>query len=47
MPIRMLAAMVHRAAAAAYGAKLRALQELKTTYDPDNFFHASVNIRPR
>jgi hypothetical protein len=23
------------------------LRELKKTYDPDNFFHQNVNIKPR
>jgi len=32
--------------AAAYGANYRRLQELKTKYDPSNFFHMNQNIRP-
>ncbi len=35
------------AAAAAYGPNFARLQELKTKYDPDNFFHGNINIRPR
>jgi FAD/FMN-containing dehydrogenase len=31
---------------AAYGPNYRRLQELKTKYDPDNFFHMNQNIRP-
>jgi FAD/FMN-containing dehydrogenase len=34
------------AAAAAYGPNYRRLQELKTKYDPNNFFHVNQNIRP-
>jgi FAD/FMN-containing dehydrogenase len=33
-------------AAAAYGVNYRRLRELKTRYDPDNFFHTNVNIKP-
>jgi FAD/FMN-containing dehydrogenase len=33
-------------AAAAYGANYSRLRQLKTQYDPENFFHANVNIRP-
>lgn len=33
-------------AAAAYGANYSRLRELKAQYDPENFFHANVNIRP-
>jgi hypothetical protein len=33
-------------AAAAYGANYSRLRELKAKYDPENFFHANVNIRP-
>ena len=33
-------------AAAAYGANYRRLRELKTKYDPENFFHMNQNIRP-
>ena len=33
-------------AAAAYGANYSRLRELKARYDPENFFHANVNIRP-
>ncbi|HWW82563.1 MAG TPA: FAD-binding oxidoreductase [Vicinamibacterales bacterium] len=33
-------------AAAAYGANYRRLRELKAKYDPENFFHTNVNIRP-
>jgi FAD/FMN-containing dehydrogenase len=32
--------------AAAYGPNYRRLQEVKTKYDPDNFFHMNQNIRP-
>jgi FAD/FMN-containing dehydrogenase len=32
--------------AAAYGPNYRRLQEIKTKYDPDNFFHINQNIRP-
>ena len=35
------------AAAAAYGPNVARLRELKTKYDPDNFFRGNVNIRPR
>jgi FAD/FMN-containing dehydrogenase len=31
---------------AAYGANYRRLQEIKTKYDPGNFFHMNQNIRP-
>jgi hypothetical protein len=34
-------------AATVYGPNLARLRELKTKYDPDNFFHTNVNIRPR
>jgi FAD/FMN-containing dehydrogenase len=34
-------------AAVAYGPNYPRLRELKTKYDPDNFFHVNVNIRPR
>ena len=33
-------------ASAAYGPNYSRLRELKTKYDPENFFHANVNIRP-
>ena len=33
-------------AAVAYGANYRRLRELKAKYDPENFFHKNVNIRP-
>ena len=33
-------------AATAYGANYGRLRELKAQYDPENFFHANVNIRP-
>jgi FAD/FMN-containing dehydrogenase len=45
--VNYLAADEDAAAAAAYGPNYARLQELKTKYDPDNFFHANVNIRPR
>lgn len=32
--------------AAAYGANYRRLREIKTKYDPTNFFHMNQNIRP-
>jgi FAD/FMN-containing dehydrogenase len=32
--------------AAAYGPNYRRLQEIKTKYDPQNFFHMNQNIRP-
>ena len=35
------------AAAVAYGPNLRRLREIKTTYDPENFFRNNVNILPR
>jgi FAD/FMN-containing dehydrogenase len=31
---------------AAYGPNYGRLRQLKTKYDPENFFHANVNIRP-
>jgi FAD/FMN-containing dehydrogenase len=31
---------------AAYGPNYRRLQEIKTRYDPNNFFHMNQNIRP-
>ena len=34
-------------AAAAYGQNYARLRDLKTKYDPDNFFRGNVNIRPR
>ena len=34
-------------AAAAYGPNYARLRDLKTKYDPDNFFRGNVNIRPR
>ncbi len=34
------------AVAAAYGPNYRRLQQLKTKYDPQNFFHLNQNIRP-
>ncbi|MDI3307526.1 MAG: FAD-binding oxidoreductase [Acetobacteraceae bacterium] len=34
------------AIAAAYGPNYRRLQEIKTKYDPENFFHMNQNIRP-
>jgi FAD/FMN-containing dehydrogenase len=33
-------------ASAVYGANYPRLQQLKTKYDPENFFHTNVNIRP-
>ena len=33
-------------AAVAYGANLPRLREIKTKYDPDNFFRHNVNIQP-
>jgi FAD/FMN-containing dehydrogenase len=32
--------------AAAYGGNYRRLREIKTKYDPENFFHMNQNIRP-
>jgi len=34
------------AAAAAFGANYSRLQQLKATYDPDNFFRQNLNIKP-
>jgi hypothetical protein len=34
-------------AAMAYGSNYAALRDIKTKYDPENFFHVNVNIRPR
>lgn len=34
------------AAAAAYGSNYARLRELKTRFDPDNFFHLNQNIVP-
>ncbi|MBW8861025.1 MAG: BBE domain-containing protein [Acidobacteria bacterium] len=34
-------------AAVVYGPNYAKLRDLKTKYDPDNFFRANVNIRPR
>jgi hypothetical protein len=34
------------AIAAAYGQNYRRLREIKTKYDPDNFFHLNQNILP-
>ena len=34
-------------AADIYGSNYARLRELKTKYDPDNFFHQNVNIRPK
>lgn len=34
-------------AANAYGPNYSRLRDLKTKYDPENFFHTNVNIRPR
>ena len=33
-------------AAVAYGPNYARLKQLKKKYDPDNFFHTNVNIRP-
>ena len=33
-------------AASVYGPNHARLRELKTKYDPENFFHTNVNIRP-
>jgi len=32
--------------AAAYGPNYRRLQQVKTEYDPTNFFHMNQNIHP-
>ena len=34
-------------AAVAYGPNLTRLREIKTKYDPENFFRQNVNILPR
>jgi FAD/FMN-containing dehydrogenase len=34
------------AAAAAYGSNYAKLQQLKAKYDPNNFFHMNLNVRP-
>src|SRR5262249_23714028 len=34
-------------AAAVYGANYARLRDLKTKYDPENFFHVNVNISPK
>ena len=34
-------------AAVVYGPNYARLRDLKTKYDPDNFFQTNVNIRPR
>lgn len=33
-------------AADVYGPNYPKLRQLKTKYDPDNFFHTNVNIKP-
>jgi FAD/FMN-containing dehydrogenase len=33
-------------AAGVYGQNYARLRALKKTYDPDNFFHQNVNIKP-
>jgi hypothetical protein len=33
-------------AAVAYGANYERLRQIKAVYDPENFFHTNVNIRP-
>src|SRR5439155_27182834 len=33
-------------AAVAYGPNYEGLRQLKAVYDPENFFHTNVNIRP-
>ena len=35
------------AAAVAYGPNLHRLRDLKTKWDPDNFFHKNVNVLPQ
>ena len=35
------------AAAAAYGPNYARLRELKSKYDPDNFFRTNVNVAPK
>ena len=35
------------AAAVAYGHNYERLRQIKAVYDPENFFHTNVNIRPR
>jgi hypothetical protein len=34
-------------AAVVYGSNYSRLRDLKTKYDPENFFHTNVNILPR
>jgi FAD/FMN-containing dehydrogenase len=34
-------------AAVVYGTNYSRLRDLKSKYDPENFFHTNVNIRPR
>ena len=35
------------AAAAAYGPNYARLREIKSKYDPENFFRANINVKPK
>jgi FAD/FMN-containing dehydrogenase len=45
--VNYLEADTKDAAAVAYGSNLTRLRDLKTKWDPENFFHQNVNVRPR